>query len=313
MDASYIHSGVKEKTTTTGVDALVLTGADDGCLPFSSFLAIDVARDVFYRLEWGTGAFEIGLGSVYYDGSQTTLIRQNVIATNQDLSGGLVSLPAGEKTCSVVATAHNLVAVKPPATAYGQNLAAAEAQAPWLPPSATGERTLAAGMDASAFGDNSTALGFGASADFAGAVALGANAWATQDHCEVFYRNESTTDMYSIRHLTALSVYQGQTEDMAGILIGSGEAFVGEIDLVVRKLKTALIYHAIVKVSATSSGVTYSVDVIANTLPVAPGVALSIGTTQGVREGAYPILLSVTNNCSYSVRCAMHSRGLLTY
>lgn len=303
MSANLIANSVKETTATTGTSPLVLTGAVAGHTTFAAYAA-GAEKDLYYRLDWA-GGYEIGFGHLNASG---TLTRQRVTESSahgvnlSGLTSHLASLPAGEKTVSLVAPGCSMVSVFPDTDDFDS------AGLPLSPPSATDQRATALGIRAVA-GLDAVAIGHAAEASLPGAKQIGQGI-AMADWAIQHFRENDNVDMWSIDHLAGVTIGSGVTDTMETVNVAPIEGFVGQIDLVIRRPWTTEIYYARISVSVSSS-LSSTLTVIHNTLGFTPTVVVELSSYDSPRAGANYINVVVTNGGANNVHAACKTAGVL--
>jgi len=280
-------------TTTTGTDPLVFDASPvDGSLALSALVS-GVEATLYYRLDWGTKSWELGVGHLHADG---TFDRANVYASSagggntQGYSTYVVALPAGKKTFSVVAPPTCLVATNP------NDNDALKA------PSATGQKAMALGLDAQAAGDGAIAIGSGAHAAKYGAIHLGVGEAPLENAVSRYL--SAGADMWSIDQLAGDGIGANQTRWLDMIETPAGYSFGGVIDLLLRTRDTATKhYHARITLTATHTAVNATVAVVTNTLDYVPTV--SVGMVGGFVE------MTIYNGGALTLSIAARASGLL--
>jgi len=259
-------SNVAMTTTTTGTDPLVFDSAPvDGSLALSALVS-GVEATLYYRLDWGTKSWELGVGHLHSDG---TFERANVYASSAGggntygYSSYVTALPAGKKTFSVVAPGMALVATNP---TDGEAIKS---------PSANGQKAMAMGLDAQAEGDYAVAIGPGARASKYGAIHLGSGSAPLENAVSRYL--SAGGDMWSIDQLAGDSIGANQTRWLDMIETPVGYSFGGVIDLMLRTRDTATKhYHARITLTATHTAVNSTVAVVTNTLGYTPTVSVAM-------------------------------------
>lgn len=301
--SATLANAIRQTTITTGTDPLVLGAAAARHLTAAQVFGTTPCQ-LFYRLDWGTADWEIGFGQLLSDG---TFARYNVFASSA--AGANVygwttyvsSLPAGEKTFTVIATAANLVAVKP-----GDGY-------PILSPSVSDQDGTAVGVGAFAGAPGATAIGHGARALAENAIMLGKGNGvhrASISHQAV----ESSLTMHSVNQIVGkqLSMYGG-TVSLNVCSVGSGEVFSGHIDLQVRgQSPSSGFFHQRIDLSASSTTIVKTQTTISNTLSPAPTLAIAMDTWDAESAGRRSIKIDITNPGASTLYAAARSAGILT-
>ena len=98
--ALVLKDRVKMLSHSTGTAEMLLQSTFPG---FQSFSTIGDGNTTFYSIEDYAGNWEVGLGTVDNDSTQTFLYRNTVYSSSN--SGALVDFPAGGKTVSTTVPA----------------------------------------------------------------------------------------------------------------------------------------------------------------------------------------------------------------
>lgn len=307
MPALLAASRIKQTSTTTGTDALTFSGTVSGYHPFS---AIDnLPRTVPYLIEWGTGSFELGFGTLNAD---HTLSRERVLQTHSNYAlsgiGNAVSLPAGTKTVSIVNLPYNAVQCWVDDWEFGNGYGSP------LSPMASDSKAMAVGMKAWAGAESSIAMGYGAIVDYEGAVMIGEGE-AVQPHCLSRMRAVNTVTSFSIDHLNNFTCSAAGSASMDTVLVGGGEVFTGTIYLSCKSTSGGKFAGWKIDVVANSTGIINStITLLGSDLVSTPTLTLEMGGGEGEREGAYPLYVMINNTAGgVGLKIALRSHGVLLY
>lgn len=154
-------NNAKETSFTVGAGVLALEGAVAGHQSLEA--AGGYGSPFVYRIDGPAGAFEIGVGSVLDNATETgfELHRDIILMTSAPGEPAALVLPSGKKTVAAVDLA--MFGIVQNVLDDGSGVAA----------EATGSGAIAAGLSSYATGDEAIAFGVGAGATHDGSIVLG--------------------------------------------------------------------------------------------------------------------------------------------